>query len=386
VSQQNESVDGLWQVIEEILAAQQPMALAVTGGGSLAVNWLLDHTGASRAIIDAQIPYHPQAVSAYLGQEGPHGATAETARCLALAAAERACELSANPDTIGVGITAALTTSRQRRGEDRAHIAIRAGGAYHSTTIHFQKQDADRHEQEKILSLGLIDRLAQILGTQRISSGSYSESDTQQRQDRVVPALEELLAGAADVVELTTEGSTRNPDRDERLLIAGSFNPLHDGHRGLTTAAQELSGRVASLELSIRNVDKPSLSYRQTLDRWDGVSSEGFGLLVTREPTFDGKARLFPGCDFAIGYDTAIRVLEPRYYGSEQDMKRALDALLDGGSRFFVAGRLCEGDYRSLTSLDVPSRYAALFVEIPEQAFRADISSTQIRHTRADST
>jgi hypothetical protein len=123
------------------------------------------------------------------------------------------------------------------------------------------------------------------------------------------------------------------------------------------------------------------LGYDEVWMRWESVREHELGLIVTGEPTFDGKARLFPGCDFAIGCDTAQRVIEPRYYGSVQKMELALDELLEGGSRFFVAGRVWQGSYRGLESMEISSRHRPLFVGIPEASFRVDISSSELRQS-----
>lgn len=367
-------------VIEQILAARRPVALAVTGGGSLALNWLVGHPGASRAIVDAQIPYHATALSDYVGQAGPHGATPETARKMAMVAARRARRICGQTDVIGIGVTAALATNRVRKGADRAHVTVRAGGVYYVSQLLFNKDQTDRAAQEQILSFVLIDLLAEALKTQRLTVPLTDAVATRiDRQDPIDACVEDLLSCTTDAVQLSTAGPTSNPARQHRLLVSGSFNPLHDGHRGLLRAAQDLSGRRGCLELSVRNVDKPDLGYAEIMERWAAIRREGFDLLVTREPTFDGKARLFPGCDFAIGYDTAARVIEPRYYGSDRQMARALDELLTSGTRFFVAGRVWEGTYHGLSSLEIPTGYQKLFVEIPEQAFRADISSTELR-------
>ena len=106
----------------------------------------------------------------------------------------------------------------------------------------------------------------------------------------------------------------------------------------------------------------------------------GRSLLLTREPTFLGKARIFPGCWFAIGFDTALRLLEPAYYaGKREDMKRALGELRDLGVRFMVSGRTWEGEYRGLDDVRVPGEFSDLLEEIPESEFRLDVSSTQLR-------
>ena len=57
-------------------------------GGSRAVSWLFNHPGASRALIEAQIPYDEQALDAYLGRLGPHRVVEETARAILKTAAE----------------------------------------------------------------------------------------------------------------------------------------------------------------------------------------------------------------------------------------------------------------------------------------------------------
>ena len=42
------------------------------------------------------------------------------------------------------------------------------------------------------------------------------------------------------------------------------------------------------------------------------------------------KARLFPGCAFVVGADTAKRVVDPKYYGNSQvSQPTAATALLD---------------------------------------------------------
>jgi len=103
-------------------------------------------------------------------------------------------------------------------------------------------------------------------------------------------------------------------------------------------------------------------------------------VVVTRTPTFVEKARLFGRCTFVIGYDTALRLFAAKYYeGGEAGMKKALAEMKKAGCRFLVAGRLHQGKYRTLESLDLPEEYREVFAPIPEEVFRADVSSTEIR-------
>ena len=102
-------------------------------------------------------------------------------------------------------------------------------------------------------------------------------------------------------------------------------------------------------------------------------------VLLSKASLFGDKAKLFPGAPFVVGVDTAQRILESRFYGSEAARDETLDGLRSLGNSFLVAGRLRDGVFRSLGDLDVPARHRDLFTELPAQRFRADISSTQVR-------
>jgi hypothetical protein len=103
-------------------------------------------------------------------------------------------------------------------------------------------------------------------------------------------------------------------------------------------------------------------------------------VVASRTPTFFEKAKLFPGTTFVIGWDTAFRLVEPRYYGGRgSGILEALAGIQRLGCRFLVAGRLAEGVFRTLDDVDVPRGFEDMFTAIPEAAFRSDVSSTQLR-------
>lgn len=169
-------------------------------------------------------------------------------------------------------------------------------------------------------------------------------------------------------------------------VLPGAFNPIHRGHRRLREAAAEFLGCSVHLELSICNVDKPLLSEREVRRRLHRIPD--CPVLLTRAARFVDKARLFPSCWFVVGFDTAARILDPRYYGHDpakrdQSMR---DLRLDN-ARFLVAGRVdtVRGRevFRSLEQLEIERDYAEMFSELPESKFRDDISSTVLRRQQS---
>ena len=373
-----------WGRVEEILTAGRPLAVAVTGGGSRGVSWLLNHPGASRVVVEAQVPYLPEAVADYLGRPGPHRVGEETARSLAAGARRRARRLSRDDGAVGVGATAALATDRVRKGRDRAFVCTRGPRAYSFSSLLFDTGASDRLSQEEVLSSVLVDRCAAAAGADDGGApGPVLPSwvRVEGSAAAVDEALEALLDGRLEAIEMDDPGAPARPapPAGDRILVPGSFHPFHSGHAGLAAAAERRSGRSACFELSVENVDKSPLAYREILDR-SRQPRDGRSLLLTREPTFLGKARIFPGCWFAIGFDTAVRLLEPGYYvGESGGMEGALRELRLLGSRFLVCGREWEGEYRRLSDLHLPGEFGDLLEEIPESEFRLDLSSTQLR-------
>ena len=194
--------------------------------------------------------------------------------------------------------------------------------------------------------------------------------------------LQRLLDGSAGGVDLVTvhpDGDIEEGAHAGVAVLPGSFNPLHRGHERLAEAASQLLGAEVAFELSVVNVDKPALDETEVRRRAHQFRGR-WRVLLTRAPTFVEKARLLPGSTFVIGWDTAVRLVEARYYGGDEaSMLAALDEMRDSGCRFIVAGREHEGSFRTLPDAGIPSRFRPMFEAIPESRFRADISSTELR-------
>ena len=168
-------------------------------------------------------------------------------------------------------------------------------------------------------------------------------------------------------------------------ILPGSFNPLHPGHTTLAAVASARLGVPVHFELSVANVDKPEMSPEEIKKRVGQFASVG-PVWVTRAATFTEKARLFPGAAFVLGWDTAVRLIDPAYYGGISKRDSALRKMLAAGCRFVVGGRVDEtGAFRVWNQAAIADEFADLFVVLWESEFRVDVSSRAAACTRGSS-
>lgn len=143
--------------------------------------------------------------------------------------------------------------------------------------------------------------------------------------------------------------------------------------------AERLLGGPVDSELSVTNVDKPSLDFTEMAARLALFPADHV-VWLTRAPTFVEKSRLFPGVTFVVGADTITRIGEPRYYGGDTAARdRAIAEIAGNGCRFLVFGRQTAERFETLDALELPAALRSLCTGVAETDFREDISSTELR-------
>jgi len=141
------------RLIDQIHDSSLSIVIAATGGGVASISDLLLVPGASRTVIEALVPYSFPALSHLIGYPPDQAVSEEVAKQMALACLRRAEELvEGNTPLAGVACTAALVTDRQRRGDNRAHIAVATSEGMALTNIALEKDLNDRATEDRIVS------------------------------------------------------------------------------------------------------------------------------------------------------------------------------------------------------------------------------------------
>ena len=336
--------------------------LHVTGGGSGFLSEMLKEPGASKTILEASIPYSEKSLSELLGGPAEQACSPSTARALAMAAFEKAKSYGV-VGNFGLGCTASLATNREKKGQHRAHWAIQTDNdsfAYSATYSENRKTEEEQLENDLWASL----QNALLSEQNQLSENIVSENIK-------APQSWQSLLGEAPYRYTKSES-------EGLLLLPGSFNPIHQGHEEMLRIAEEISGTKGALELSIKNAEKPSLDYITLTERLSQLKQHPVWL--TNTATFTEKSRLFPNSIFAVGIDTIKRIGEARFYNNDLAlMNEAFKELVSNDTKFLVFGRLQNNQFESMEDLSLPGDLRSLCESVPEEIFRLDLSSTQLR-------
>lgn len=372
----------LLTLVETIHASAPQLVMEFSGAGSAALMWLHSVGGSSRTILEASDRYSMASLIDTVGFTPQRFTSPEVSHSLAALAHARARQLAkAGTPAFGLGASATIATDRTKRGEHRCVVATSNSLGILGYKLTLDKGLRDRAAEEELVSRIMLLAIADSCG---LLAGPYlglAEDETLVESFEPAADAEAFLAGSASSLLIQPDGSLTQPAEGQSFaLLSGSFNPVHEGHLELAaTAAQHLGQRI-TFEIPLVNADKPEVDLRDAQRRAAQFLGRG-PLLLTRAPLFIDKARLFPRSTFVIGADTAVRLLDARFY-DDGGRDATLAELQQLGARFLVAGRHRDNRFLTLEDMNIPDRFRGLFSELPESAFRVDMSSSQLRQER----
>ena len=362
------------------------------GGGSELFSRLLSVPGASRTVLEARIPYSPEALTAFLGQKPEQFCSEETARRMAVSAWHRAfqqLQKSGSPENttglsrlFGFSMTATLATSREHRGEHRAFAAIHTAEQTISWKLTLPKGQQTRAEEESAVADWALKLLGEYSGLQPSQTPPVSKVMAPKEWSRI-------LTGELPFAVIHRDGRITETLPDGTVgVFPGSFHPIHAGHCEMHRCAEKLLSGTVLPEIAIRNADKPPLDYVSIDERICQIFAEpnfsGDCILLTGLPFFTMKSAYFRNQTFVVGMDTLTRIADAKYhFGEPILLERSHRILQENGARFLVFGRMKKNtdgeEFENFDPRRFPSVLAALCTGVSESEFRNDLSSTQIR-------
>ena len=373
----------LERVIEQLHKTPHMLVYEFAGAGVQSLAWLHAVAGSSATILEANDRYSQKSFTESVGFKPDKFVSLEASEALAKQALKRAKHLKREGTAaLGVGCTASIATNRPKRGEHRCYISVADELAISSYALTFDKGARNREEEETLVSLLVIKTIAEICNLEPPEL-SLSHKDILNKYHSSGEALLQLEKQEVNWLQFSSRGEVSTGQKlSNQLLLSGSFNPVHAGHLQLVKLVTERKKQAVCFELPLVNAAKATIDFEEAIRRARQFIGKG-DIILSLSPLFYEKATIFPDSMFVVGADTAVRLVEKRFYGdSAEAMLTSFKALRSSGCSFIVAGRLIDDDFVTLDEITLPEAIKDLFEVLPEEVFRVDLSSTEIRKNR----
>ena len=330
--------------------------IALTGGGQSFIHNFMQHSGASKTIAGAYIPYHQNLLHEFIDRIPKKYCSEQTAANMAVASYKK-CKLAVDNKNhaIGIGVTCTLATDGEREGREH-NVYIAAHTKEFSASNHIKMPGGLTRSTEELIVNELIFRWVYALSvTRKIDF-----------ECRAVHAHDLLYPNN----NIHSKGIL--------AIYPGSFDPWHHGHERVYNIAEMQTGLTPVLEITISNVDKGMVDYITIEDRLKTIP-ETVPYIITEAPTFFEKMiyvyKLYPdvqGIIFIVGADTWNRIWLPLEIGTPEKIH---EAFKECNVKFIVFPR--QGFTLTTGFMDDLVIHGNATEE-----FSVDISSTNIRNEK----
>ncbi|PIA63792.1 hypothetical protein AQUCO_00201254v1 [Aquilegia coerulea] len=256
-------------LVEAIHATPTQAVLYLSGGASQALGYLMSIPGASNTVLEAIVPYSRTSMIQLLSKIPTQFVSKQTAEDMALLAYNRALKLSKpGLSVVGVGFTGSLASTRPKQGDHRFYFSTRTSDRLWVSSVTLSKGLRTREQEDKVSSHFLLKAIADACKVSATFHPDVNETEVPDECEKLFDEdeeLQQLLNGEICMKVYPFSGHAPNSER--KIILSGSFNPLHDGHLKLLEVATRISEGVPCFEISAINADKPPLTVPQIKER-----------------------------------------------------------------------------------------------------------------------
>ena len=383
--------------------------LGMSYGISISINttivsvlvFYMKRVNASRTLFGATIPYSTDFMDHLLQNGSQKYVSEETAVAMASKARGKNidCLLGRTGDLhsliidfIGIGVTAAILSGEPKKGLHHVFVACTTNSKLFVFYLNMRKNERSRAEEDEAASYLAVIAIQKAVGLPLLPPELFLKPietiEVICETDHPDP-LECLLHDIGTNSALFVDGkfvATNVKFPEGTIVYPGSFNPIHNGHTSLMTAALGHVGgsRIILIEISLGNVDKSTITINECYSRLkqivvflDKTDLTNVGVIFTKESTFKGKSILFQKCHFLIGYDTLVRILDATYLIDGDTMLSMICSILyRNGCRFVIGGRHAiqndgSSEFQVVTDGYIEEKLSCSILNFPTNAFDA---------------
>lgn len=333
--------------MQQLLNSNLNIHLIATGAGSTIQSKLWSTAGCSDYLSGASFPYATEETEEILGFTPDSFCSEDTAIDLASAAYMKAFRFKSGKNTVGVGVTASVASTREHRGDHRVHVCIISDDKVVTNTFILPKGVGN--QQRGIDDVIVEDFVIYNLMTTLMPDIAFHTTNqfSNVPQDASAKAVERFMLRPF----FNVDGSRKDANHISNLgpigMISGAFNPPHQGHFGMADAFQKSKKKPVVFEVSVTAPHKTALTVQEMLQR--AKMLKGKRRVFTADvPLYYDKNKAFNKVSFIIGADALQRILDPVWLPSNfstvplfiDDFSRTK---INNKNNFFVFSRIVNG-------------------------------------------